>query len=194
MSGRRLRRAFLAAAISMGFLGGCAGGAQEVEFAPLPEASEPAMTPASEVAGPFPVVDVVDGDTAKVDVGGEVVTVRVIGLDTPEVHHPSKPVQCFGREASGRAADLLSGRRVELEADPSQSETDRYGRLLRHVWVEDVNFALVMINDGYAHEYTYRTPHEYRDEYRAAQADAEAAGRGLWSPETCDGNTDEPAG
>ena len=68
---------------------------------------------------PATVTSVVDGDTIKVrnDVGSTI-TVRLIGIDTPETKHPSKPVQCFGTEASAKTAELLPpGTRVELESD-----------------------------------------------------------------------------
>ncbi|MCC7078075.1 MAG: thermonuclease family protein [Acidimicrobiia bacterium] len=185
---RRLVSALLAVPVLIA----CGRADTDVAFAPLSAQAAPAASPAGEVEGPYRVVDVVDGDTAKVAVDGRTETVRVIGLDTPEVAHPSKPVQCFGRAASDRADALLTGREVRLEADATQAEVDRYGRRLAHVWVEDVNFALVMINDGYAHEYTYSVPHSYTEAYRAAEADAAAAERGLWSPATCDGDTAQP--
>jgi micrococcal nuclease len=58
---------------------------------------------------------------------------RLIGMDTPETVDPRKPVQCFGREASNRAKAVLTGQSVQFEADGSQDERDRYGRLLRYV-------------------------------------------------------------
>ena len=50
----------------------------------------------------YRVVEVLDGDTVVVDRGTERDTVRLLGVDTPETHHPTKPVECFGPEASGR--------------------------------------------------------------------------------------------
>jgi uncharacterized protein with GYD domain len=64
----------------------------------------------------FDVVSVVDGDTIKVS---ELGTLRLIGMDTPETKDPRKPVQCFGQEASNRAKELLSGKKVYLEFDPA---------------------------------------------------------------------------
>lgn len=184
----------LAVTLTVSVLPACAHAERDIEFAPLSGEAAPAASPVGAVEGPYRVVDVVDGDTAKVDVGGRTQTVRVIGLDTPEVAHPSKPVQCFGRAASDRAEALLARREVSLEADATQGDVDRYGRRLAHVWVEGVNYALVMINDGYAHEYTYAAPHSYTAEFRAAEADAAAAERGLWSSSTCDGDTEQPEG
>lgn len=134
------------------------------------------------------VVDVTDGDTIRVDIGGTIERVRFIGIDTPESVDPNSPVECFGVEASNHTRQLLSGATVYLESDPSQDSRDRYNRILRYVWLDDgtlVNLAL--IRDGYAFEYTYQTPYRYQAEFQQAQRDAEAEEVGLWSPATCNG-------
>jgi|GEM_PF-1288470 len=148
--------------------------------------------PAGMVTGT--VVNVVDGDTADVEINGQVSRLRLIGMDTPETVDPRKPVQCFGREASARAKDLLHGKTVQLEADPSQGELDRYNRLLRYVWLPDGKlFNLEMIAQGYAHEYTFETPYTYHGVFNEAERIARERGVGLWSPATCNGNTEQPA-
>lgn len=141
-----------------------------------------------------PVLDVVDGDTIKVARGGAEVTVRILGMDTPETHDPRKPVQCFGPTAAARAGQLLAGRSVGLTRDPTQSVHDKYGRELDYVWLPDGTlYDWVMIRDGYAHEYTYHSPYEYRAAFVAAQQQAKAARRGFWAASTCDGNTTKAA-
>ena len=137
----------------------------------------------------------VDGDTVDVRFGdGNVERLRLIGMDTPEVVDPRKPVQCFGREASRHAHELLDGQSVSIETDPSQGDRDIYDRYLAYIWLPDGrNFGEVMIGDGYAHEYTYRFPYEYQDEFKAAQAEAMDNQLGLWSPTTCAGDTTQPA-
>lgn len=133
------------------------------------------------------VVSVVDGDTVKVDIAGVRETLRIIGINTPETVDPRKPVECFGREASAMAKDLLSNQTIELEADATQGERDKYGRLLRYVFLPDgSDFGKTMISSGLAHEYTYSKPYVYQQEYQAAQADAEANERGLWADGACD--------
>jgi len=145
---------------------------------------EPSRT--STRAGPYRVVDVVDGDTLKVDMP-ERTTIRVIGIDTPETVDPRKPVECFGRAASQRAHELLDGRRVTLEYDASQGREDRYGRTLAYVWLPDGrSFEQTMLAEGYGHEYTYDVPYRYQRAYKAAEADARAYERGLWRPGVCD--------
>jgi micrococcal nuclease len=146
--------------------------------------------------GPYPVVRVVDGDTLRVIRDHRTVTLRLIGIGTPETMDPRRPVECFGREASQHARELLAGRRVYLELDRSQGERDRYGRTLAYVWLRGRRTTLVnerMIDDGYAFEYTYRLPYRYQRRFRAAEADARRHSRGLWSPATCDGDPDRPA-
>ena len=136
-----------------------------------------------DVSGPHQVVRVVDGDTVRVDVGGEEEPVRVIGLDAPETVHPSRDVECYGEEASEYARELLDGSEVMLEHDSSQGDRDRYSRLLRHVVLEDGrNFAEVMIGEGYAFEYTFNLPYRYQDEFKAAELAAREDERGLWHP------------
>jgi micrococcal nuclease len=135
----------------------------------------------------IPVVKVVDGDTLSVRLGGEIVTVRMIGIDTPETVDPRKPVECFGKEASDYAKMLLDGRMVHIEQDPTQGELDKYGRLLAYVYLENdllVNHAL--IENGYAHEYTYNIPYRYQKEFQTAEEEARAAKRGLWADGACE--------
>jgi len=137
------------------------------------------------------VVKVVDGDTIDVDIDGTIERLRLIGVDTPETVDPRKPVQCFGREASDRTKEMLAGQEVFLEADPSQGERDKYGRLLRYVILQDgTDLNLSLIADGYAHEYTYDDPYAYQADFKAAEEEARRAERGLWSPTTCAGVTE----
>ncbi len=146
---------------------------------------------AESVAGT--IVRVVDGDTVDVRVSGKVERIRIIGLDTPETVDPRKPVQCFGRQATARAKELLpAGSSVALETDPTQGARDRYSRMLAHVIIdaeegESPNFAVRMIAEGFAHHYIYRVPSVWSADLASAQTVAEAEAKGLWSPETCAG-------
>lgn len=139
-------------------------------------------------AGVAMVERVVDGDTLRIALAGESKTVRLIGVDTPEVVDPRRPVQCFGQEASDRMKRLVDGKQVTLEADPTQGDTDTYGRLLRYVYLMDgTNLNLLMIEQGYAHEYTFRVPYAQQAVFKAAQLQAREQSLGLWSPDTCNG-------
>ncbi len=138
----------------------------------------------------YKVTEVVDGDTIKININGKIETLRLIGLDTPETVDPRKPVQCFGKEASNKAKELLIGKNVRIEKDISQGELDKYNRLLVYIYREDgLFYNKHMIETGYAHEYTYNTPYKYQTEFKAAQKTAQQNSLGLWSPNTCSGNT-----
>lgn len=135
----------------------------------------------------YSVVKVVDGDTIHIEMDGKKETVRLIGMNTPETVDPRRPVECFGKEASAKAKELLDGQKVRIETEASQGERDKYGRLLGYVTREDgLFFNNYMISEGYAYEYTYRLPYKYQAEFKAAQKSAEAAGRGLWAPGVCE--------
>ena len=130
------------------------------------------------------VVDVVDGDTIKVEIDGEEETVRLIGIDTPETVDPNTPDECYGAEASDHATRLLQDRTVWLETDVS--DTDRYDRLLRSVWFQgksDGTYYLaneVLVRRGYAVVSTYPPDVAYVDRLTAAQDLAVAESIGLW--------------
>jgi micrococcal nuclease len=190
----------------LGLLVGCSPEAPARSFGPgtptaaatstaYPAAVSSGLTRPTDAKGPYAVSRVVDGDTAKVSINGRSVTVRLIGIDTPETKHPSKPVQCFGQEASARAKALLTGRKVWIQYDTSQAHRDRYGRDLVYVWLDgDTMFNEVMVREGFAHEYTYELAYRYQAQFRTAQREAKAAGLGFWSQRTCSGNTEQPAG
>jgi micrococcal nuclease len=141
---------------------------------------------ASSEAKFYSVIRVVDGDTLVVDIDGKNETVRLIGINSPEVNDPRKPVECFGREASNKAKEILTGKKVRLEIDSTQGDRDKYGRLLRYVFLEDgTNFNQLMIEQGYAFEYTYHFPYRYQKEFKQAQKKAEEEGKGLWEEGRC---------
>lgn len=159
----------------------------------LDSVSQGEVTPKGELQGPFPVTRVVDGDTIHVDTSQGDLKVRLIGIDTPETVDPNRPDGCFGAEASAQAQRLLAGTSVYLELDPSQGDTDRFGRTLAFVWMSRQEmFNLIMVQQGFATEYTYDKPYAYQAEFQAAQAQARAAQAGLWSPSTCNGVVRNP--
>lgn len=135
----------------------------------------------ASAAGEGRVVKVVDGDTIHVLVGGRREKVRYIGVDTPETHHPTKPVQCFGRAASAFNARLVGGARVRLVRDVE--ERDRFGRLLAYVYrARDglfVNAELARL--GYARPLTIPPDVRHAARFAALSRQARQAGRGLWS-------------
>jgi len=138
----------------------------------------------------YSVKKVIDGDTIEIERYGKAEKVRMIGIDTPETLDPRKPVQCFGKEASDKSKDLLSGGRVRLEFDPIVGQKDKYNRLLAYVWSNNELVNLKLIKEGYANEYTYRSQaYKYQNEFKNAQTVAKESSVGLWSPQTCNGET-----
>lgn len=145
---------------------------------------EPTPVFGAEPTGPTQVatvVSVTDGDTIRVLLDGENVPVRYIGIDTPETQDG---LEWMGRQAADANASLVAGRQVILERDVS--ETDQFGRLLRHVWVEvDGEWVLVgleLIRLGVAQVSTFPPDVKYIDElFLPAQAAAREAGIGLWA-------------
>lgn len=131
---------------------------------------------------------VVDGDTIHVQRNGADVTVRLIGIDTPETVKPNSPIECFGPEATQFATSQLDGATVTLEGDLSQKPTDRYGRTLAYVWVESAGtqrlFNLDAVLGGYAREATYAGPYAWQGALQRAEELAKSEGRGRWS--ACD--------
>lgn len=139
------------------------------------------------------VTKVVDGDTIDVNINGSIKRLRLIGLDRPETKDPRKSVECFGHEASKKTTELLLNQKVSLEADPSQGELDKYGRLLRYVHREDgLFFNKWMIENGYAHEYTYNSPYTYQKSFKEAQKYATDNKLGLWAEGACKNFAVEP--
>lgn len=129
------------------------------------------------------VIRVIDGDTIEIE---NKIKVRYIGMDTPELHDPRRSVQCFAQEAYLKNKELVEGKTIRLEKDVS--ETDKYGRLLRYVFVENnstgsgqlfVNNYLV--KQGFGHMATYPPDIKYSELFRQSQQQAIANRIGLWN-------------
>ena len=140
------------------------------------------------------ITRVIDGDTVEVAIEGKSQTVRYIGIDTPETKHPSKGIECFGPEASEFNKELVSGMGVVLEKDTT--DKDRYGRLLRYVWVEGRGLInVILVENGYARVSTYPPDVKYEKILVVAESLARANKIGLWSVcgESSNSNVDKPS-
>ena len=126
----------------------------------------------------FLVTRVVDGDTIEVDFYGEKKKVRYIGIDTPEIEKANTPAECYGVEAKKRNNELMTGKYVELVKDVS--ETDKYGRLLRYVYVDGDFINLRLVEEGYADVFTYPPDVKYAELFKEAKRSAKNEGKGLW--------------
>jgi micrococcal nuclease len=124
------------------------------------------------------VVRIVDGDTIHVRVDGRIEKVRYIGVNTPEVHHPTKGEEWGGREASAVNHGLVAAQRVRLELDVQQR--DRHGRLLAYVWVGELMINAELVRRGYAQVMTIPPNVRYQPLFLELQRDARKAGRGLF--------------
>lgn len=138
-------------------------------------ASSPSTAVSDDV---YEVVAVVDGDTIDVNINGVVSRVRYIGINTPETVHPTRAVECFGTEASARNKLLVAGKYVGLEKDVS--ETDKYGRLLRYVYVDGEMVNELLVREGFANVSTYPPDVRYTERFLTAERLARAEGKGLW--------------
>jgi len=133
------------------------------------------------ITAPIPatVIRDIDGDTVIARLArGRVETVRILGVDTPEVVDPRKPVQCFGHAASVYTAAHLVGRRVTLELDAEPR--DKYGRLLAYIIVAGHRFDDELLARGYARFLVIPPNGAHAREMLRAELSARAARRGLW--------------
>jgi endonuclease YncB( thermonuclease family) len=152
---------------------------------------------ATNVAGEKALVTrVIDGDTIEVKINENVEKIRLIGIDTPETVSPNVGVECFGHEASNKAKADLVNKSVILVSDDSQGDKDKYGRLLRYIYLEGqaVSYNEQLILGGFAEEYTYDEEYELYDRFADAELEAILEGKGMWSDDACsddDSNTKE---
>jgi len=124
------------------------------------------------------VTRVVDGDTIHVALNGGDVTIRLIGVDTPETVAPGQPVECYGPQASRFTTSELSGRRIALEFD--QQPIDPFDRTLAYVWLGDEIFNETLVDEGYAEAKSYPPNTRYQARLDAAEVAARASDRGMW--------------
>lgn len=120
----------------------------------------------------FKVTRVIDGDTFEIE-GGQ--RIRMIGMDTPEL---SGTIECYAREAYDRAMELIDGKAVRLEKDVS--ETDKYGRLLRYVYVDDIFVNKLLVEEGFANAASYPPDVKYQQDLRQAEQEARSLSNGFW--------------
>ena len=124
------------------------------------------------------VTRAVDGDTVDVQIGNQTDIIRLLGIDTPETHHPTKPVQCYGPEAAAYTKAHLEGRTIELEDDVEPR--DLYGRRLAYIYVDGHRFNDVLLEQGYARLLVIPPNGSHARTMLAEELAAKRAGKGLW--------------
>ena len=128
------------------------------------------------------VATVHDGDTMTVRIAGRNETIRLIGVDTPETVHPTKPVQCWGPEASAHTkSSFPPGTRVSLARDVEAR--DRYGRFLAYVYRASDNLFLNLnlVEQGWGRAYPYEPNTSLSADFARAEYVASTHQRGLWA-------------
>lgn len=135
--------------------------------------TQPISTESAELAV---VKRVIDGDTIELNDGRKV---RYIGIDTPELHHPTKGVQCFGKEAMEKNKELVEGKEIKMMKDVS--ETDRYKRLLRYIWVGDIFVNEYLAREGFASQATFPPDVANSELFKKAAEEARLNNKGLWN-------------
>ncbi len=150
-------------------------------------ASQPETGSVSSDSEMAEVVWVIDGDTIDVDLDGETYRVRYIGVDTPEREEP------FYAEASEYNRRMVANQTVFLVKDVS--DTDRFGRLLRYVYLDDGTFLNAdLIAKGYARLVTFPPDVSNADYFRELQEEARSAELGMWGQATFDNLDQSPLG
>ncbi len=125
------------------------------------------------------VTRVIDGDTIEIDINGTIYKVRYIGLDAPELDDERPEFCALAQEATRYNRQLVEGKTVRLEKDIS--ETDRYGRLLRYVYVDDIFVNAELVEQGLAWAKVYEPDPKYQDYLEELEMEAEQAGKGIWA-------------
>jgi micrococcal nuclease len=185
--------------VAIAMVGWCFVGCDTLTTGPAPQPEEPGSpapvveATATRESSPTPqrvqarVVDVVDGDTVRVNLGGEVHALRYVGINAPERD------QWMGPEATRANADLVEGQTVYLEVDVS--ETDQYGRLLRYVYLSDGTFVNAeLVRWGYARAIEYEPDVKYQALLFHVEREARENDRGIWGGEPASERPAAPRG
>jgi micrococcal nuclease len=130
---------------------------------------------------PITLIDIIDGDTIKVQVNGKVETVRYLLIDTPESKNPKTCIQLYAKEAFLRNSELVRSGKLTLEFE-SENTRDSYGRLLAYVYVDGESVQGTLLKEGYARvAYIMNPPYKYLDSYRKEENLAKRNSIIIWS-------------
>lgn len=124
----------------------------------------------------------VDGDTAKFIINGREYSTRFLAIDTPEVKHPKKGVEPYGKEASKYTCDRLkTASKIVLEYDTNSTKEDKYGRRLAWVFVDNDLLQEKLISKGYAKVAYLYDDYKYTKRLQEKEKKAKKEKVGIWS-------------
>lgn len=149
---------------------------EQIDETGLPQGDDPCRGP---VLGT--VSEVVDGDTIKVETGRGVESVRLIGIDTPEIDHSGPDDDCFGEESKAYLTAMIKGKRIWLTFD--EECQDQYGRTLSYVHrgTEQHSFVQrMLLQGGWGSAYAVQPNVSFRDVFESDQASAQSTNEGIW--------------
>jgi micrococcal nuclease len=145
-----------------------------------PSPTPPGETPREPRGPTVPVLRVVDGDTFHVLRNGRDVTIRLIGIDTPEVSWYGGEAECFGSTAGVFLRNLLDGELLVLEFDAER--LDPYGRTLAYAYLADGRMVnLLLVRRGFAEVTIYEPNDRYETQLVHVERQARKANLGMWS-------------
>ncbi len=132
----------------------------------------------------YPVLYTFDGDTYSVKINNQKEKIRVLGIDTPEKKGGFRSEGCFGNQASDYVKEKLKNKKIALSKPKTYSNTDKYGRLLRYVFLDGEDFGAHLISEGYAFSYK-KFKHPQRNYYNTLEKEAKKNKKGMWNPNNC---------
>lgn len=133
----------------------------------------------------------VDGDTAKFKLNDEIITVRFLGINTPETVSTTKGEEPYGKEASNYTKEKLeNANKIEIEYDQNASEKDKYDRYLAWIWVEDNLLQEGLVTNGFAETYMLQNNYRYAGILQLAEEKAKENKIGIWSENSNENNDD----
>ncbi len=124
----------------------------------------------------------VDGDTAKFKLNDEIITVRFLGINTPETVSTTKGEEPYGKEASSYTKEKLeNANKIEIEYDKNASEKDKYDRYLAWIWIDDNLLQEGLVTNGFAETYMLQNNYRYAGVLQLAEEKAKENKIGIWS-------------
>lgn len=133
------------------------------------------------VPAPYRVIAAEDGDTIKVKIEDQTETVRLLGINAPEIEGVGAKEECYGKQASEETKRLLLDKEVYLIPDSQVPDRDKYDRLLRYVFLENGDFINAkLVKNGFAYAFKIEPSLQLLEQFNFYEREAEENKRGLW--------------